>query len=260
MNIIALYEIKNELEHHLIYLLSPCIYDGIEQIYNEAKTSSTERDILKTFQLFLSNIPSWRPKIIQKETKRIINKCKSQDLLDKLLSSIVKITMMTLLCNRKIINDNNNINIESFIHKCYIECAREFYNNPILFNDTFESYDIKRNKRECNFIIRECIKTSIRKIIPLNLVLSEFLNHNMSYVSNDEHIDTLINSVDNTTDSNIDDNLQIEYFGGNKNNDVVNLLESIKSKESKDNKSSSDKHRKSSEKHLVNVNIDNLSP
>ena len=41
-----------------------------------------------------------------------------------------------------------DIPMNKFIHKCYIECARQFYSSPYLFYHEIKSIDKKRNQRD----------------------------------------------------------------------------------------------------------------
>src|SRR5690606_1370225 len=92
----------------------------------------------------------------------------------------------------------DKVDTNDFIHKCYIECARTIYNNPELFWHDFPSLEIKRNQRETYEIIRIAIPEAIRKLLPIELILKEYLSDNdeTQKISNDKYI-TVKNMVEN---------------------------------------------------------------
>ena len=87
---------------------------------------------MKIFQLFLKNTPSWNKHIITEETNRIKEKCKCSEWFDDLIKAVIKSNIVLLtfnisgkesnLINRKL---HETVQPDDFIHKCYIECARE---------------------------------------------------------------------------------------------------------------------------------------
>ena len=163
--------IKNAKEYHV----------------NILKRSKQEPDVkvpsvLKIFQIFLKNTPSWNTNTISNETNRIKEKSKCSDYFDNLVKGVVKSYIVLLTFNTsqnesELINNKYHEKVDTcnFIHKCYIECARSIYNFPELFWDNLPPIEIKRNQRETFNIIKQSIKEAIRKLLPLKLILSEFL-------------------------------------------------------------------------------------
>lgn len=170
-------ETKKEFTIQLVNILSPLIYEGINSIYSEAKKISKKNNtILKTFQSFLKRIPKWENDMIEQETVRIITSLDTTFDIVNLLKAIVK-------SNIQILTNNNNvekklyddIKLADFIHRVYIECAREFWNNPYLMYHVYEPIDLKRNQRESINMIKECIRESIRKMLPRKYILEKYL-------------------------------------------------------------------------------------
>ena len=176
---ICLVEIKNEYTMHLIKLLTPSIFEGIQSIYNKAVELS-ETNILKDFQILLESIPSWNRRTIDNETNRIILSTKPY--LKDLVKATIKANIILLMYNPLVENSNINpalyehININDFIHILYIECARELYNNPYLFYHKFKPLEIKRNQRDIIQLIKESIQNAIRKILPIQSILNTYLS------------------------------------------------------------------------------------
>lgn len=211
-------EIKQEYTVFLVNVLSPLIYEGIKDLYNaaknldekfeEAKTKKPDISnpgIFKLFQKLLANIPNLNNHRIEKETIRIRDNSKIADIFDDLIRAVVKSNIVLLTYNASnktcmLVKEkyHENIDIKEFIHKCYIECAKSFYNYPELFYHKYSTLDIQRNKRESIGIIKNAINEAIRKIIPMKLVLEEYLSND--YIKESGNVE---NDVDETDYMNI---------------------------------------------------------
>ena len=69
----CLVEIKKEFTIHLVNLLTPLIYEGIQSIYDRA-LKDFESTVLKYFQNFLSEVKNWSQLMIDEEYSRIKDK------------------------------------------------------------------------------------------------------------------------------------------------------------------------------------------
>lgn len=182
MNFIV--ETRNEYTIQLVNILSPLIYEGFESIYKDTmtlKASNPTNKILKTFQQFIKKIPSWNDNIINMETNRIISQSRCDWLLD-LIKAVIKSNILLLSNNNmhsnfKVDEDYLNISLPNFIHRCYIESARQFYSMPYLFSKDFRPIDRKKNQKECISIIDSCIREAIRKNLPIHKILKQYLGN-----------------------------------------------------------------------------------
>ena len=148
MDLPILVDAKSEYTKQLVSLLTQPIYDGIESIYKDSKKISKqiqrENKKLVLFQEFLSKVPKWNQDIIETEVSRIkdFTQC---DWLENLMTAVfISYTKVLTAIGTNISSQKLNIQIptlEHFIHKCYIESAREFWKKPYLF------YDIKYQYR-----------------------------------------------------------------------------------------------------------------
>ena len=203
-----LLELKNEYTIYLVELITPCIFEGLTQIYQDACIMSKNKDIengenrtLEIFQSLLNVIPRWKDTMLKEETNRIIKKINIDNVFEKLLKAVVKSYIMILTYNQNIINVNNdlnefydNISMSKFIHNCYIQCAIQFFNYPFYFYHKNADIRVKKNQREIISIIKECIQISIRKILPLDIILSEFLSNKLNMFNiNIPHVELLSN-------------------------------------------------------------------
>ena len=184
-----LVETKNEYTIQLINILSPHIYEGFESIYSESKKiikKGEEKKLLKAFQQFIKRIPDWNTNLIDNETIRIrtASRC---DFLHNLLKAVIKANIILLsnsnnISNKSIIEKKYfDIPLNKFIHRCYVECARQFYNSPYLFYHDMRPIERKRNQRDCYDIIKGSIKEAIRKILPVQHILNKYLGDNLKF-------------------------------------------------------------------------------
>jgi hypothetical protein len=177
-------EKKNEYTINLVNVLSPLIYEGLTSIYTEAlNVSNCADNILKVFQSFLRKIPKWTPEMIKQETDRILKNSKSVDWLSNLVKATIKINMIILTYNPHLKLQNKidakyykNINLDDFIHKIYIECARELWNNPYLMYHQYPPIELKRNQRDTILLVKDAIKEAIRRLLPLKELLEIYLD------------------------------------------------------------------------------------
>ena len=124
--------------------------------------------------------------MIEKETNRIINSSHSYGWLNDLIKATLKANLIVLMYNPTLRVQNKldpsfyqNIKTVDFIHRVYIECARELWNNPYLLYHQFPPIEIKRNQRDCMSLIKDCIKEALRKLLPVKHVLEYYLGEDI---------------------------------------------------------------------------------
>jgi len=174
-----LVETKAEYTSQLINIIYPFIYDGMQSLYDEALKVSKDNEELRIFQSFLKKIPSWNPLILDSETSRILKESDCSDLLPQLLNAVIKSNIMVLTNTppekKHTIKLPKDIDFKKFIHHAYIETAKMIYNNPYLFYHKYSLYDIKKNQRDAQENIKNSINEAIRKLLPLQYILNEYL-------------------------------------------------------------------------------------
>ncbi len=146
-SITSLNESKNEWCARLVNILTPCIIEGLNSIFNEAITlcnnNNEEEKYLMTFQTFLGRIPNWNSNMIDDEKKRI-QETSNCGYLEDLITCVHIIQLKALSCIRvgtkqkKIDIDIPSVN--DFIHKIYIFSARKVYTNIYLFEKKYNTF------------------------------------------------------------------------------------------------------------------------
>jgi hypothetical protein len=193
-NLTVLAEAKQEYTRQLVNILYAEIYIGIKSIYDAAKIICDKKDdknILKKFQKLLSDIPKWNTDRINTEYKRIL-KASDCEWFEDLITAVF-VSHTKVLTSIKIKNKNKKaleLNVPNgpyFLHKCYIESARNFWKKPYLFYHNFTNIELQRNMADAEELIKESIIESIRKQLPVKHILQEYLGND--YQDDDENED-----------------------------------------------------------------------
>jgi len=241
-----LVETKTEYTIQLTNILVPIIYEGISSIYEDALKVANQNEELKTFQIFLKKIPKWNNSLLENETKRILYTSTCPELLQNLVNAVIKANIMILTnthpSNKSSLKINTKFDFKEFIHNCYIESARIFYNNPYLFYHKHSIYDINRNQKDAKENIKNAIIEAIRKMLPLKIIINEYLGNSFKDESN-------VNIDINTPSEAEKHNLSI-LINNTKDNDFVKIIENL---EQKSEQNLEQKSEKKLEKNLEQI-------
>jgi len=184
-----LVETKKEYTIHLENALAPLIYEGISSIYEDAKNNASEGEELRLFQNLLRKIPSWNEYLIEQETNRIIKVSTKGEIIEDLIKAVIKSNIMILTNTPPEKKDNmrikHDISTQKFIHNSYMEVARNIFQNPYLFYHKYNSFELKKNQRDATDVIKKSIEQAIRKLLPMNLVLQNYLGNTFEIQTDD---------------------------------------------------------------------------
>jgi len=184
INIPIFAQAKIEYTKQLVEILYPHMYDGVKSVYDEAKiiySTKTNVPIMLLFRELLEKVPIWNSEIIDSECSRIIQSSEC-DWIDDLITAVF-ISHTKILTSIGPNQSFQKINVTipktgTFIHKSYINVARELWKNPYLFNEQVASHEFQRNSKEIEDIIKACIETTIRNLLPIKEILREHLDSN----------------------------------------------------------------------------------
>ena len=221
-----LVETNKEYTSHLTNIVTPLIFEGLQSVYKDAMKTANENDVLKVFQSYLRQIPKWNQEMLEREVERIINSSQSYAWLNDLIKATLKSNLIILLynptCKKQAKIDPSyykDIKTTNFIHKVYIECARELWNNPYLLYHNYPPLEIKRNQRDCMCIIKDCIKEAIRKLLPVKHILQLYLGEEieLNNIDQEVEIDKVMSEADKTklkkiVDQDLAKNEELENF------------------------------------------------
>lgn len=190
-------EIKTEYTTYLINILTPIIYEGMVSVYKRAlsqynrliEASKENPDyenpgLIKCFLFCLHEIPRLNPTQIENETKRIRDFSHCSEFFDDLVRAVIKSHIVLLTYNAsgktcRLVTKkyHESINVNDFIHKCYIECANAFFNNPEIFCSEASKEQSKIYEATAYKFINQSIINAIYKILPLREILQEYLSN-----------------------------------------------------------------------------------
>ena len=185
-NLSTLHESKSEWASRLLIILTPLMIEGFRSIFNEANKMCAQNEepekYLMTFQNLLLNIPKWSNVMVEVERKRIVERSGCAYLGD--LVTCVHITQLKILTAMRVGTRQKKINIDvpnldTFIHKAYINAARKVYNNVYLYESLAVPLQVQKNHRELEIIIQECVLNTIRESIPVETILRAYMDETM---------------------------------------------------------------------------------
>jgi len=173
-------------------LVSP-MYEGLKRVYEQSKrdyANDTNRSFHNVFRNNIEVVPKWNADMIETEVERI-EKSSNCDWLDDLITAVF-ISHTKILAS--IGNKTKKINLtipktDNFVHKCYINSAREIWKNPYLFDENKSSIEYQRNIKYTEDLIKESIEQTIRKLLPVKNILREHLE-NTDSVKREESSET----------------------------------------------------------------------
>jgi len=183
-----LVETKNEFNNFLCSILVPHLYHGIKGMFkysenvclqiekrNQKGVKINNPGIVNIFKKTLEGISSLNNHEIDEEYIRIKNSSGCTEWFDNLVKATFKSYALFLTWDPQTSNSKyaendiyNNIIIKDFIHKCYIISCNCFKENPELFIN-------KNNKKDIFETIKICIDMAIKKSLPYNQIIEEYL-------------------------------------------------------------------------------------
>ena len=216
-NVPILIEAKIEYTKQLINILRPRIYEGLQSIYKDSyelcQDNNDNDKVLMTFQNLLSNIPRWSQEIIENEYNRIVEQSNC-DWLEELLTAVfvshTKILTAIRVGKKQKKIDLKIPKIDNFIHKVYIQVAREFWKTPYLFDEEISTTEYQRNMKQSEESISNCINETVRMQLPVKQILKEYLGNDYieeeveeihSEINENRNIKTMIKKEINNLDS-----------------------------------------------------------
>ena len=172
---------KIEYTKQLIDVLKLPMYEGLQSIYGNSKeiySDNTDIELSIIFRQQIEKVPKWNIDMIEHEVDRII-RVSNCDWLEDLVTAVF-ISHTKILASLG--NNSKRVNltipkITNFIHKCYINSAREMWKNPYLYDENVSSSEYQRNIKIIESLIEESIEQTIRKALPVKEILKDHFEH-----------------------------------------------------------------------------------
>lgn len=197
-------EARAEYTKQLNTLLTPVIYETLENMYEESvQDSKSKKDVLINFQRRLKTIPVWNQDVIDRHYKLILGNC---EFLGDLVAAIF-ISNVKILTSIKIGKDKKKIQVtmpktDQFIHKTFINSAKNVYDDPHIFQ--------KGDKKALAYMaIEKAIEETIRTQLPFQNLLQNYLGKTLNDESESDS-ETETSEIQSDVES--DDNEKVEHF------------------------------------------------
>lgn len=163
-----LIDAKREYVGQLTDVLAPYVINHIQSLYLAAAQQHRNAPTL-AFQRKLREIPQWNSNSIQLHTTEIQNR---YSFLGDLIAACF-VAYVKILSSVKLHQQKPNIRLrlpanDTFVHKVYINVAREFYTNPAL---------IRADKTAKLAVVRTAVETSVRDMLPIEDILKAYLGN-----------------------------------------------------------------------------------
>lgn len=208
-------EAKKEYTQQLVNILKNEIYKGINTLYVSVKDNN---NYLEEFQSKLREIPKWNQDIIDQKYQDFISNS-GCDWLEELLQAVFisNTAILTTVKSRNPVQNKIDLTIPKcsrFLHKCYIESAREMFKNPYLFMNDLDYKTTQKNMRDALELISISIENSIRNLLPMRDILRQYLK------------DVEINA-DKGTDFHLSDETITQKQETSKDEKIIEQLENV---------------------------------
>jgi hypothetical protein len=170
---------KLEFSKHLTYTLYPPLYMGIKQIWETAKREAKEGHVYETFQRHLKLIPKWNQDLIDSVYHGVLENIRFEGvsasnngrMLDDLITKVF--ILSTEILAAPFTDEKIMVKVppgSRFLHHCYKECARHFYENAFLLEDRpqfISRIEQVKNLQKANKAIVACIENAVRRLLPM---------------------------------------------------------------------------------------------
>ena len=205
----TLVEAKKAYTNQLISLITPQVYEGIKDLYECAKKNMKGKNVRHSFQIELGGVSVWNQLIIDNETERII-KNTNCGYLDKLVT-VIFINSTKILASAYIGAQYTNTleisvpKLSHFIHRVYIETAKEFYKNPFLLDENLKPRERQDNLRSSIEAIKFGIEQAILRLLPIGEILSRDVASNVPQLEGPVQETSSVQEEEEEFDETLDD-------------------------------------------------------
>jgi len=179
-----------KIEHQMVNL----IMHGFESIYEKAKEVSKDnpKEILKTYQLFLKNIPNWSESLLEGEKSRILSKMDNDSILLLLINSYLKLSLIQLTgYSSELVLEFTSIGeaeLIKIIHNIYMDVGKSLYMNPYLMYDEVVPLEYRKNINCIIEMIQDSLEKVLLDLLPWEEIAMRTLNVNKTMMFREKYI------------------------------------------------------------------------
>lgn len=172
----VLLENKKELVDHLNDILVDPLFQKLQSLYDETRTSLTMRDssatLLKRFQEKLTLLPEWTKEMKHATYQEIVDKIGVTyigELIQGILVTQIKIIIKTENAELEVPKLKFRVpSAENFVHMSLVVISRTIWKQTYLMYHNVRSLERQHNISQIEDIIRKSISSTIRSCLPLD--------------------------------------------------------------------------------------------
>ena len=165
-------EAKTQYTKQLVSALRDVIYDTIIDDYDKVKNKSKKQDFIYDFQTVLLSYKKWNSDDIEKYTEKVVQRC---EYLNEMITAVF-ITNIKILTSVKMNQKKQKMKItvpsnETFVHKLYVNVAKQIYNNVV----NFHSMKLSNKKMEIYRYVTEAVDECVVNMLPIKEILDCYI-------------------------------------------------------------------------------------
>lgn len=187
---------RHDYMSEVIATSKDCFIQMIKRIYEDSKKiNRARRFLLRDFQNQLKQVPSWTNDKVKEELSKFGSKIEHiKKMVYNIYTCNIKIYMHEVQRERVNHVPYEEYDIRPFVTQCILNIAREVWRKPYLLYEDNETLDIIKNNKDLERITIQCIKFTLRNLIPLG-TFEEVLENEDSSDESESETDECENAV-----------------------------------------------------------------
>lgn len=188
----VLFGARDEYTAQLLSSMERSVMAWLDEAFAEASRlcllTRQPLEYLHMMQQLMDGVKDWNAVALERETARALAQCAY---LAELLSCVVVTTVKLLSCGRTTDRRKNirmeNPPLDQFVHRVYINVARQVRTYPYLFELVPDSLERTRRRHEREKLVRGCVLDTLRNGvgIPTEAIIRAYLDES---VENEEQV------------------------------------------------------------------------
>lgn len=171
-------EVLNDAERRfsakLVAAMLPELVDTFWAIWEETKKETKDRKFVENYRQNLRKIKDeWSNVKVKGHVANIVKECA---MFPRLIAAVFVIHVK-ILSSIRIDKNSKKISLklpsnDVFVHTCFIECARDLYEEPWIITD---EKPVSERRDELNRRFTKCIRETIENLVPTEEILNAYL-------------------------------------------------------------------------------------
>ena len=172
-------EVLNDAERRfsrkLIDSMLPELISTYWDVWEETKKETKDRKFVDNYRQNLRKVKAdWSNVKVKQHVANIIKEC---PLFPRLIAAVFVIHVK-ILSSIRIDKSSKKISLklpsnDVFVHTCFIECARDLYDDPWVITD---DKPVTERRNELNIRFTKCIRDTIENLVPTEEILNTYLS------------------------------------------------------------------------------------